>query len=98
MSVVPGPWVWSLGLDSTGSHDDTAWIDSALNSLYFDRQLVFGATMSEDYNTVEELKLLIIKGSRRQREKMVKKIEREVCDGESDGREAGREQRRGGHT
>lgn len=54
--------------------------------------------MSEDYNTVEELKLLIITGSRLQLEEMVKKIEREVCDGESDGREAGREQRRGGHT
>lgn len=54
--------------------------------------------MSEDYKTVEELKMLIIKGIRLKSKKKATKMERELCDGESDGREAGRGQHRGGHT
>lgn len=66
--------------------------------MYFDRQFVFTETASEDYKKVEELKFLIIKGLGLEREKKATKMEREMCDGESAGREAGRDQRRRGHT
>lgn len=46
--------------------------------------------MSEDYKKVEELNFLIIKGLGLEKGKKAKKIERELCAGESVGREAGR--------